>query len=84
MRINDDDQREVMVDGTGVKRIECHNFLGTIINTNGDCKYEISHRLALAQKAATILDETWKKRDHAAHKNSFYELHSFLYGTVWT
>ena len=67
MRLNGDDQREITVDGTGVKRIECFNFLGTMLNVNGDCKQEISRRLAVAQKAATTLNKIWKNKGTTLH-----------------
>ena len=51
------------IDGETVETVSDFIFLGSRINTDGDCSHEIKRRLLLGRKVMTNLDSTFKSRD---------------------
>ena len=65
MVIDDDrkDQDEGFVlDGNNIDEVESFEFLGSVINTKGDCSQEIKRRLAMAKSVVHKLTKLWKSR----------------------
>ena len=51
------------IDGKTVETVSDFIFLGSKINTDGDCSHEIKRHLLLGRKAMTNLDSIFKSRD---------------------
>ena len=51
------------VDGETMETVTDFIFLGSKINADGDCSYEIKRHLLLGRKAMTNLDSILKSRD---------------------
>ena len=51
------------IDGETVETVSDFIFLGSKINADGDCSYEIKRRLLLGRKLITNLDSILKSRD---------------------
>ena len=51
------------IDGKTMKTVTVFIFLGSKINADGDCSYEIKRCLLLGRKAMTNLDSVLKRRD---------------------
>ena len=51
------------IDGETVETVSDFIFLGSKINTDGDCSHEIKRCLLLRRKAMTNLDSVLKSRD---------------------
>ena len=58
------------IDGETVETVSDFVFLGSKINTDGDCSHEIKRCLLLGRKVMTILDNTFKSRDIFCQKMS--------------
>ena len=52
------------IDRETVERVTDFIFLGSKINTNGDCSHEIKRGLLLGRKVMTNLDSILKSRDN--------------------
>ena len=51
------------IDGETVETVADFSFLGSKINTDGDCSHEIKRHLLLGRKVMTNLDSILKSRD---------------------
>ena len=51
------------IDGETVETVSDFIFLGSKINTDGDCSHEIKRRLLLGRKVMTNLDSIFNSRD---------------------
>ena len=51
------------IDGETVETVADFIFLGSKINTDGDCSHEIKRHLLLGRKVMTNLDSIFKNRD---------------------
>ena len=51
------------IDGETVETVTNFTFLGSKINTDGDCSHEVKRCLLLGRKAMTNLDSMLKSRD---------------------
>ena len=51
------------IDGETVETVTNFTFLGSKINTDGDCSHEVKRCLLLGRKAMTNLDSILKSRD---------------------
>ena len=58
-------------------------FLGSKINTDGDCSHEIKRRLVLGRKVMTDLDSIFKSRDYFVNKGLSSPGYGFSSGHVW-
>ena len=51
------------IDGETVETVSDFIFLGSKINTDGDCSHEIKRRLLLGRKPMINLDRLFKRKD---------------------
>ena len=69
------------IDGETMKQVTVFSFLGSKINADGDCSYEIKRCLLLGRKAMTNLDSILKSRDITLPTN-FHLVKSVLFPIV--
>ena len=50
------------LDGDVIEQVESFEFLGSIINTKGDCSQEIKRRLAMARNVVQSMTKLWKSK----------------------
>ena len=58
-------------------------FLGSKINTDGDCSHEVRRRLLLGRKAMANPDSVLKTRHHFADKGLYSQSYRFSSSHVW-
>ncbi|XP_071488566.1 uncharacterized protein [Diadema antillarum] len=50
------------LDGDVIEEVESFEFLGSIIDTKGDCSQEIKRRLAMARNVVQSMTKLWKSK----------------------
>ena len=71
------------IDAETVETVSDFIFLGSKINTDGDCSHEIKRHLVLGRKVMTDLDSIFKSRDYFVNKGLSSPGYGFSSGHVW-
>ncbi len=57
-----DQGESFMLDGNIIEEVTSFEFLGSIINTKGDCTQEIKRRTAIARNVVENMNKIWKSK----------------------
>jgi len=57
-----DEEEGFTLDGNNIEEVASFEFLGSVINTKGDCSQEVKRRLAMARSVVQQMTKLWKSK----------------------